>query len=149
MDKVQDFKGFHCILISYLVVFEGIPSNIMKQVLDYVYYGLVYVPKEEVNIFCKVLDHLGIVPFTDREIKSFMNEFKPDNKPIKMVYKDRGALIAEGFKNMYCEERWCDITIEVDHIPFKAYRIALSVGSEYFRDKLKSLGPSMVATTGK
>lgn len=98
--------------------------------------------------FCNVLSRLGIATFYDYEIKGYMKKMKTKDETAEMVFHNRGYLIAEGFKQMFCDDRWFDITVEVDYLTFGAHRIALSVGSLYFKSMFGAIPPSTAATTG-
>lgn len=137
-----------CKFIQNLVELQEIPFNIMEKILEYVYYGTVNVCKWEMKKFCNVLSRLGISKFHDYEIKGYTKKMKTKDEKAEMVFRNRGYLIAEGFQQMFCDDRWFDITIEVDSLTFGAHRIALSAGSLYFKNMLKELPPTTVATIG-
>lgn len=98
--------------------------------------------------FCSASTELGISTYKARELRDILKKLKTDDATVEMVYQNRGNLIAAGFKQMFCEDRWFDITIEVECIPFAAYRLALSLGSDFFRQILEPLEPSTVQTIG-
>lgn len=149
---LQRVKSNHCVLIFVLIHYSvellNIPYNIMEKILEYVYYGSTNVCKWEMKKFCNVASRLGITTFYDREIKSYMRKLKTNDEKAEMVYRNRGYLLAEGFKQMFCDERWFDILIEAECLTFGAHRVALSVGSVYFREILRDLPPSTATTTG-
>lgn len=120
----------------------------MEKLLEYIYYGTVKVSKLEMRKFCKVSSMLGIVTYYDHEIKSYMKKMKTDLETAEMVYRARGLLFAEGFQQMLYDYRMFDITVEVQGLPIQAHRIALSVGSAYFKGMLSELPPTTAETKG-
>lgn len=121
----------------------------MEKILEFVYYGSTRVCKWEMKKFCNVLTRLGITTFYDREIKDYIKKLMAKDDTAEMVYRGRGRLIAEGFEQMFCDQRWFDISIEVECLAFEAHRVALSIGSVYFRETFRDLPPTTMATTGK
>lgn len=120
----------------------------MKKILDFIYKGSVHVCKSEIKKFCDVSTQLGISTFYEHEIKKYKKLLNAPNETLEMVYRGRGRLLADGFKQMFIDSRWFDIKIEADGTPFAAHRIALSAGSEFFEDTLGALPPTTVKTTG-
>lgn len=121
----------------------------MEKILEYVYYGSTHVCRWEIKKFCNSLNQLGFTPkFLGGDIKKCLKKLKKNDETAEMVYQNRGNFIADGFQQMLCDQNWFDITVEVDFLTFEAHRVALSVGSEYFRGMLGILPPSTMATTG-
>lgn len=73
---------------------------------------------------------------------------KTAEETAEMVYRNRGLVIAEGLEKLFGDYHMCDITVEVQGLPFQAHRIALSAGSMYFKGLLNELEPTTVATKG-
>lgn len=126
----------------------------MAKILEYVYYGSVHVVKAELTKFCNVVNQLDIATFTKKDIKFFLKNVKTDKQTSEFVYHNRGELFADGFKELLIEDRMFDVTFDVlddegvGGMPIQGHRIALSVGSLYFKETLKAVGPTTAGTIG-
>lgn len=141
-------RNVYCSFIFNLVELPAIPYHVMKKVLKYIYYGTVDVGKMELRKFCNVVSELGIATFYDTEIKGYLKKMKTTEETAEMVYHGRGLVLAEGFESLFYKYRMFDITVEVQGLPIQAHRIALSVGSSYFKGLLNILPPTTAGTKG-
>lgn len=109
----------------------------MEKLLEYIYYGTAKIRGWDLKKFCSASNRLGIKPkFTASKVQKYLNKLKTNDQTIDMVYKGRGEMIANGFEQMFCDQSWFDITVVAEGVEFEAHRVALSVGSEYFRGTL-------------
>ncbi|XP_055301706.1 longitudinals lacking protein, isoforms H/M/V-like [Sitodiplosis mosellana] len=117
-----------CDLIE--VEWQGASYETVKNVLHYIYHGLVRMKQTELETFVQAAQFMDIATsLQDLNLDAILSTKR---ESCEIIYDSCGEEFVKGFQKLYTEEKFFDVTLQVEGKELKAHRQALSACSTYF-----------------
>lgn len=121
---------FVFVFLFYSVQWDGGAYEFAKYMLQYIYDGSVKIRKTDLNGFVAAAKFMDLkTDLQDLNLPAIM-EGRGDY--VDIMYNGWGEEITKGFQKLYAEQKFFDMTIQIDGKELKAHRHALSACSSFF-----------------